>query len=95
MKLKPLAGHVVIEPIEEEMRTASGLVIPDMAKDRTMKGRVIATGMAVLHESGHLVDSPVDVDDIVYYRKWGGEEIKVEGKDYRIVKFSDLMCIYG
>lgn len=89
MKLKPLAGYVIIEPLEEEMRTASGLVLAQTQKDRPVKGKVLACGNKLKDE-----ECPVTEGDIVAYRKWSGDEVKLGEKDYRVVKFGDVIAIY-
>lgn len=91
--INPLPGYAIIEPIEEEMKTTSGLVIPDSAKDRPVKGRVLATGPHYLHVSGQMVSPPVEPGSIVYHKKWGGEEIKQGEKKYRVVRFEDICAV--
>ena len=87
MKLKPLSGYVIIQPISEEETTSSGLLVAQTNKDRPVKGKILAVG-------GSLKDEicPVDVDDVVAYRKWSGDEIKVGEKEYRVVKFGDVIA---
>lgn len=89
MKLKPLPGYVVIEPLEEEMKTTSGFVIATTQKDRPVKGKILACGAQTKDEG-----CPVNTGDIVAYRKWSGDEVKVGEKDYRVVKFADVIAIY-
>ena len=82
--LKPLAGYVLIEPAPKETKTASGIVLPE--------GKVLACGPDSVEE-GKTVKCPVKVGDKVVYKKWGGNEIKVEGKELLLIKFEDLMAI--
>jgi len=101
----PMPGYVVIEPSKEEETTMSGLIMPDNAKDRPIKGVVVAAS-AVLPVMEHNVVvmgdnvswnselSKIKPGVTVLYRKWGGEEIKDKGKGYRIVKYGDVMAIY-
>lgn len=90
--LKPLSGYVLIEPAPKETRTASGIVLPDSADEKPQEGKVLATGDSIF-DHGREVTSPVKVGDVVVYKKWGGNEVKVEGKEMLIVKFEDLMAI--
>ena len=79
MKIKPLAGYVLIEPAPKETKTASGIVLPESADEKPQEGKTIKC--------------PVKVGDKVVYKKWGGNEIKVEGKELLLIKFEDLMAI--
>ena len=90
--LKPLAGYVLIEPAPKETKTASGIVLPESAEEKPQEGKVLACG-APLYEEGKEIVCPVKVGDKVVYKKWGGNEIKVEGKELLLIKFEDLMAI--
>lgn len=97
--LKPLAGYVLIEPIDDQETTASGLVMPEKAKEKPGKGKVIAVGDPIEHyerESGPNTSQhcPVKVGDIVIYHKWAGNEIKDGSKNVVLVKFADLQGVY-
>lgn len=92
-KIKPLAGYVLIEPAEAQSTTASGIILPESAQERPAIGTVISTGEDIVLESGKAVASPVKVGDKVFYKKWGGDEIKIDGKELKLVKFDDLMAI--
>lgn len=89
--LKPLAGYVLIEPAQKETKTASGILLPESADEKPQEGKVVACGEAAIVE-GEKVECPVKVGDKVVYKKWGGNEVKVEGKEMLIVKFEDLMA---
>ena len=91
-EIKPLAGYALIEPQEAEEVTASGIVLPDTAKERPAQGKVLAVGKPALVE-GKEVKPEFKVGDRVLYKKWGGDEIKIEGKEYKLVKFEDVMAI--
>ena len=90
--LKPLAGYVLIEPAPKETKTASGIVLPESADEKPQEGKVLACGPGAVEE-GKTVTCPVKVGDKVVYKKWGGNEIKVEGKELLLIKFEDLMAI--
>ncbi|HJN53895.1 MAG TPA: co-chaperone GroES [Flavobacteriaceae bacterium] len=88
LKIKPLADRVLVEPIEAETKTASGIIIPDNAKEKPQKGKVMAVGKGTK-------DSPitVKVGDLVLYGKYSGTELKLEGKDYLIMSEKDILAI--
>lgn len=91
--LKPLIGYVLVEPSEAETRTVSGLYLPETVQEKPAQGTVIAIGEDVVLDSGKIMKSPVKVGDKVIYKKWGGDEIKVGGVEYKLVKFDDLMAV--
>lgn len=93
MNLKPLADRVVVKPIEQEEKTAGGIVIPDTAKERPQEGEVIAVGEGKLLDNGERVAPQVKVGDRVLYAKYGGTEVKVGGVDYLILRESDILAI--
>lgn len=90
--LKPLAGYVLIEPAPKQTKTASGIVLPETADEKPQEGKVLATG-GDLVEEGKTIKCPVKVGDRVVYKKWGGNEIKVEGEELLLIKFEDLMAV--
>ncbi len=91
--IKPLMGYVLIEPQEAETKTASGIILPESAQEKPAQGKVISVGEDLVLENGKVLKSPVKVGDIVVYKKWGGDEIKISGKELKLVKFDDLMAI--
>ena len=91
--IKPLAGYVLIEPAPKETKTASGILLPESAEEKPQEGKVIACGDDMVLENGKTMKAPVKVGDKVVYKKWGGDEIKVDGKELKLVKFDDLMAI--
>jgi chaperonin GroES len=96
MNLKPLGDRVVVKPQEEaEARTASGLVIPDTAKEKPQQGEILAVGPGALDDDGDRIPMDVSVGDIVLYSKYGGTEVKVGGEEYLIVSARDLLAIVG
>ena len=90
--LQPLEDRIVVKPSEEEDMTASGLVIPDTAKERPQEGEVIAVG-AGRFEDGQRIPIDVKVGDKVIYSKYGGTEVKIEGDDYLILSARDVLAI--
>lgn len=93
LSIKPLMGYVLVEPSEAETTTASGIILPESAQEKPAQGIVMACGDDMVMENGKVVKCPVKVGDKVVYKKWGGDEIKVEGKELKLVKFDDLMAI--
>ncbi len=91
--IKPLADRVLIEPAPAENKTESGLFIPDNAKEKPMQGTVVAAGPGKKDENGKAIAMDVKVGDKVLYGKYSGTEVSVEGKDYLIVRESDIFAI--
>jgi chaperonin GroES len=93
MKLKPLGDRVVVQPVEEEETTASGIVLPDTAKEKPQKGKVIAAGEGKWDDDGEK-RIPLDVaeGDEVLYSKYGGTEIQVDGEDLLVLRESDVLA---
>ena len=88
LKIKPLADRVLIEPMAAETKTASGIIIPDNAKEKPQKGKVVAVGSGTKDEK-----MTVNVDDTVLYGKYAGTELKLDGQDYLIMRESDILAI--
>jgi chaperonin GroES len=93
MNLKPLGDRLVVEPKERESTTASGLVLPETAKEKPQEGEVIAVGPGRRDEDGDRIAMDVQVGDIVLYAKYGGTEIKIDEKKLLILKESDILAI--
>ena len=93
MKFRPLHDRVVVRRIEEEEKTAGGIIIPDTAKEKPMQGEVIAVGPGLRDESGKLVSLDVKAGDRVLFGKWSGAEVKIDGEELAIMKESDLFGI--
>jgi chaperonin GroES len=92
--LKPLEDRIVVKPSEEEEMTASGLVIPDTAKERPQEGEVIAVGPGRF-EDGNRVPMDVKVGEKVIYSKYGGTEVKIDGIEYLILSARDVLAVRG
>ena len=88
LKIKPLADRVLIEPMAAETKTASGIIIPDNAKEKPQKGKVVAVGSGTKDEK-----MTVNVGDTVLYGKYAGTELKFDGQDYLIMRASDILAI--
>jgi chaperonin GroES len=93
MNLKPLGDRLVVEPRERESTTASGLVLPETAKEKPQEGDVIAVGPGRRDDDGKRIKMDVSVGDIVLYAKYGGTEIKIDDKKLLILKESDVLAI--
>ncbi|MDB4023102.1 co-chaperone GroES [Pelagibacteraceae bacterium] len=95
MKFRPLHDRVLIESLESEEKTAGGIIIPDTAKEKPQEGKVIAVGPGEKSEDGKTIPMDVKVGDRVLFGKWSGTEVKVDGKEYSIMKESDIMGVVG
>ncbi|MEA4907479.1 MAG: co-chaperone GroES [Chloroflexi bacterium] len=93
LNLKPLGSRVVVEPIEQEEVTASGIVLPETAKEKPQKGKVLAVGAGDKDENGKRIPMDVSVDDTVLFAKYSGTEIKIDGKKVLILRESDVLAI--
>lgn len=93
MNFKPLGDRVLIEREEEVSKTASGIIIPDTAKEKPIRGKVIAVGDGTRDNSGHLIPMNVKAGDRVIFGKWGGTEVKIGETEYLIMRESDLMGV--
>jgi chaperonin GroES len=91
--IKPLGERVVIEVAESDVKTASGIVLPDTAKEKPQKGTVVAVGAGKLLDNGERAAMEVKVGDGVIFSKYSGSEVKVEGKAYLIVRESDILAV--
>jgi chaperonin GroES len=93
MSVKPLADRVLVEALEAAEKTAGGLYIPDNAKEKPQTGKIIAVGPGKASDNGTIVKPEVKVGDTVLYGKYSGTEVSVEGKDYLIMRESDLLAV--
>jgi chaperonin GroES len=93
MKLKPLADHVVVRPLESEDKTAGGIILPDTAKEKSTRGEVIAVGSGKVLSSGKTVPLTVKVGDKVLYSKYGGTDVKLNGEELKILSESEIYAI--
>ena len=92
MDLQPLGDRLIVETLEEEETTSSGIVLPDTAKEKPQRGRVLAVGPGARDESGNYVALDLAEGDEIIFSKYGGTEIKIEGDDYLILRESDVLA---
>ena len=93
MKFRPLHDRVVVRRIEQEEKTAGGIIIPDTAKEKPQEGEVIAVGPGARDDSGKLIPLDLKAGDRILFGKWSGTEVKIDGQDYLIMKESDVMGV--
>ena len=93
MNFQPLHDRVLVERLEEENKTKSGIIIPDTAKEKPMEGKVIAIGSGIKDDKGNVSPLDVKVGNKILFAKWGGAEVKLDGKEYLIMKESDILGI--
>lgn len=93
MKFKPLHDRVLVRRIEQESKTAGGIIIPDTAKEKPIEGEVLAVGSGICDESGKVRLLDVKVGDRIVFGKWSGTEVKVEGEELLILKESDIFGV--
>ncbi len=91
-KLHPLPGYILVEPARQEKKTASGIYLPDSHDEKPQHGTVLSTGAATVID-GAKVECPVKVKDMVIYKKWGGNDFKIEDVEYQFLKFEDVLAV--
>jgi len=91
--IKPLEDRVLVQPLEAETTTASGLVIPDTAKEKPQEGRVLATGPGRIDDKGNRIPLDVAEGDVVIYSKYGGTEVKYAGEEYLLLNARDILAV--
>ena len=91
--IKPLEDRILVEPQDAEQVTKSGLVIPDTAKEKPQEGKVVATGPGRIDDNGNRVPLDVSVDDVVIFSKYGGTEVKYDGKEYLLLNARDILAV--
>ncbi|AEI89467.1 MAG: co-chaperone GroES [Candidatus Midichloria mitochondrii] len=92
-KIRPLHDRLLVERGEQETKTAGGIIIPDTAQEKPMQGNVVAVGNGRRDDAGKLHQLDVKVGDKILFAKWGGTEVKIDGKEYLIMKESDILAI--
>lgn len=93
MKITPLQDRVLVRRVEEDTKTAGGIIIPDSAQEKPTKGEIVAAGKGVRDDQGNVIALDVKEGDIVLFQKWGGTEVKIDGEDLLIMKESDILGI--
>ncbi|RJP83362.1 MAG: co-chaperone GroES [Desulfobacteraceae bacterium] len=95
MKIKPLQDRILVQRVEEEQTTKGGIIIPDTAKEKPIEGKIIAVGSGRVGDDGKRIPLEVKVGDRVLFGKYGGTEVKIEGKEYLIMREDDILGIIG
>jgi len=93
MNLRPLNDRVVVEPVEQETTTASGLVLPETAKEKPQQGKILAVGPGIRDEDGERMALDLEVGDMVLFAKYAGTEIKIDGNKVLIMKENDILGV--
>jgi len=86
MKLRPLHDRILVERVEEEEKTKTGIIIPDAAREKQQKGKIVAVGKGRVTDKGDIIPLDVKVGDVVLFEKYGGEELNIDGKEFVILK---------
>jgi len=93
MKIRPLNDRILVKRLEQEAKTAGGIIIPDSAKEKPAEGKVIAVGNGKMNEAGQRVTLEVKAGDRVLFSKYGGTEVKIDGEDFLIMREDDILGI--
>jgi chaperonin GroES len=93
LNIKPLFDNILVKPLQAEERTKSGIYLPETAKEKPQMGEVMAIGTGAIDEKGNKIPMVVKVGMKVMYTKWGGNEVKIENEEWKLVKQSDLLAI--
>ncbi|MCL5095628.1 MAG: co-chaperone GroES [Patescibacteria group bacterium] len=92
-KIQPLFDLVLIKPLEGEEKTPGGIVLPESAKEKPQKGEVMATGPGAMTDDGKLIPMKIKIGQKVMYKKWGGNEVKINGEEWLLVEQKDILAI--
>ncbi|KAF8818548.1 co-chaperone GroES [Rickettsia endosymbiont of Cardiosporidium cionae] len=95
MNFKPLHDRVLVKPDVQESKTAKGIIIPDTAKEKPLRGKVVAVGSGMRDKNNNLIPLEIKLGDVVLYGKWGGTDVNIGGEDLIIIKESDILGILG
>ena len=93
LKLRPLEDRVIIEPVEQDDKTAGGILLPETAKEKPQQGKVLAVGPGKLDEKGTRIPVDVKVGDLVLFAKYTGTEVKMDGKKHQIMRVTDILAV--
>ncbi|MEC9291121.1 MAG: co-chaperone GroES [Pseudomonadota bacterium] len=94
-KLRPLYDRIVVKALTEDVKTAGGIIIPDSAKEKPTKGEVVAVGNGAITADGTTRAMELKVGDTVLYKKWGADEVKVDGEDLLVMREEDVIAVYA
>lgn len=92
-KIQPLAGYILVEPVQVETKTASGLYLPENSVEKPQHGTVLAVGDSIWESGVKEVSAPVKVGQTVIYKKWGGNDFKIGDTEYQFLKFEDVLAV--
>lgn len=92
-KLQPSPGYVLVEPLQAQQKTASGIYLPDSHDEKPQEGKVLAVGSVWVTEQGAKIPAPCNKGQTVIYKKWGGNEVKVDDIEYQFLKFEDILAV--
>lgn len=95
MKIRPLNDRVLVLRVEEEQKTAGGIIIPDTAKEKPQEGKVVAAGPGKMGDDGKRTPLDVKEGDRILFTKWGGTEIKIDGVEHLFMKEDDILAVYN
>ena len=93
MNFRPLHDRILVRRLEQDEKTAGGIIIPDTAKEKPIQGEVVAVGTGVKNDKGELVALEVKTGDVILFGKWSGTEVKIDGHEYLIMKESDVLGV--
>ena len=93
MKLRPLNDRILVKRVAEEDKTKGGIIIPDTAKEKPAEGKVVAVGNGRMDDNGKRIPLEIKKDDRILFGKYGGQEIKVEGEEYLIMREDEVLCV--
>ena len=93
MKIKPLNDRILVARLEEEQKTAGGIIIPDSAKEKPQEGKVVEAGPGKLDDSGKRIPMQVKKGDRVLFSKYAGNDVKIDGKEYIFMREDDILCV--
>ena len=92
-RLQPAPGYVLVEPEETKKQTASGVYLPDSHDEKPQQGKVLAVGATWVTDQGAKIDAPAKAGDTVIYKKWGGNDVKIDRIEYQFLKFEDILAV--
>lgn len=92
-KLQPMPGYVLVEPASKQTQTTSGIYLPDSHDEKPQYGIVLSVGVDWMTEQGATIKAPCKAGDTVIYKKWGGNEVKIENTEYQFLKFEDILAV--
>jgi chaperonin GroES len=94
MKIKPLNDRILVARVEEEQKTAGGIIIPDTAKEKPQEGKVVETGPGKLDDSGKRIPIQVKKGDRILFSRYAGNDVKIDGKEFIFMREDDILCVF-